>query len=85
VTSQCTSEFFLMRIVHEEEKANMKMRTFKETVDGIVVQIPCAVNFKVVAENDEVVLYKPAPNKITPKAKAVAAVLEPAVKKFKTA
>jgi hypothetical protein len=85
VTSQCTSEFFLMRIVHEEQKANMKMRTFKETVDGIVVQIPCAVSFKVVAENDEVVLYKPAPNKITPKAKAVAAVLEPAVKKFKTA
>jgi hypothetical protein len=49
------------------------------------VQIPCAVSFKVVAENDEVVLYKPAPNKITPKAKAVAAVLEPVVKKFKTA
>ena len=72
-----------MRVVHEEEKANMKLKIFKETVDGIGVKVPCAVNFKPITAGDEVVLYKPAPEKVGPKAKPVVLMLEPPTKKAK--
>ena len=85
VSSQCASEFFVMRIVHDDKKANMKLKVFKETVEGVEVKVPCAVNFKDVAGGDEIVLYKPALVKEAPKAKAVAAVLEPLAKKAKIA
>ena len=85
VSKGCCSEFFVMRTVHERKDANMELKTFKETVEGIDVKVPCAVNFKDVKANDEVVLFKPAPPKAAPKAKPVMAVLEPPSKKSKTA
>ena len=84
VSTQSASEFFVMRISNEEKKGSMKIKVFQETVDGIVVKVPCAVNFKTLATGDEVVLYKPAPTQVTPKAKSVAAMLEPPSKKAKT-
>ena len=83
VSTECASEFFIMRVVHEEKKANMKIKVFKENVDGIEVKVPCAVNFKAIGAGDEVVLWKLAPTKTAPKAKAVAAMLEPPAKKAK--
>ena len=85
VSPSCASEFFVMRIVHEEKKANVKIRVFKEKVDGVDVGIPCALNFKPIVSGEEVVLFKPAPAKAAPKAKVVAAMLEPPAKKAKTA
>ena len=84
VSSKSTSEFFIMRVVHEKQEANMELQIFTENVQGLEVKVPCAVNFKDVNNKDEIVLYKPQV-KNTPKAKVVAAVLEPATKKSKTA
>ena len=63
----------------------MHIQIFQETVDGIDMKIPCAVNIKDVNDDDEIVVYKLAHTKVGPKAKSVAAVLEPPVKKLKAA
>ena len=85
VSTQCASEFFLIRTLPDEKKCNMKIKVFKEIVDGIDVKVPCAVNFKAIGAGDELVMYKPAPEKQATKAKPVVAQLEPLAKKAKLA
>ena len=68
--------FFIIRVVHDKQYANMEMQFFQENVLGIEVSVPCAVNFKDVNKEEEIVLYKPQV-KIPKKTEAVAAVLEP--------
>ena len=85
VSKDCCSEYFIMRVVHDKRDANMEIKIFTEIVEGITVKVACAVNFKDVKANGEVVLFKPAPTKAAAKSKAVVAVLEPPVKKTKMA
>lgn len=88
VSDKSISEFFVMRTVYEKKFANMELEWFEVTVKvdtdkSVLVKVPCAVNFKAIEPNDELVLFKTSPKKVE-KDKVTMVNLEPQAKKHKT-
>ena len=87
VEPECIGEYWVMRVVHKKDEANMVLETFTFPIDvvgkseTVIVKVPCAVSTCPISSGAELVLYKPTPKGEDSKTKQVAAVVEPAGKR----
>ena len=82
------SEFFVIRTVTDKKLANMEIGWFDEDVKvstdtSFNVKVPCAVSFKDLSPNEELVLFKAPQKTSAKKGKETMVVLEPSAKKRK--